>query len=204
VYLVCLEFRLCLAIILINAGNSEYFPFLLLQVPGARQHYLSIRPDQGIVFPSVSYIRNLISKAAVKQGKSKMIVVIDCSHMSQADFTAADSFRAMLADFQARHQPVYWQAANQGVIATLRAIAGENIKVIQGPIELASTKQESPKLGLGTITEMVTISEEAPESAVLGTNIPNEVPTTPSTETAAKRRFIISPGDKVQIVLKYR
>ena len=36
------------------------------------QHYICITPDQGIVFPSVTYMRNLISKAAVKQGSSKV------------------------------------------------------------------------------------------------------------------------------------
>ena len=147
-------------------------------MPGARQHYLSIRPDQGIVFPSVSYIRNLVSKAAIKQGQSKMMVVIDCSHMSQADFTAAEGFHAMLDDFKSRHQEVYWQAANRGVVATLRAIVGEDLKVISGPVELATDKQESPKLGLGSFTEMVTIKEETPEQPGL--------------------RFIVSPpGEKV-------
>jgi len=164
------------------------------QVPGARQHYLSIRPDQGIVFPSVSYIRNLVSKAAIKQGQSKMIVVIDCSHMSQADFTAAEGFHAMLSDFQARHQQVYWQAANPGVIATLKAIVGEDLKLISGPIELAGSRLESPKLGLqiahnvstlGTITEMVTISEEIPES--------KETPVT--SDTPNLRRFTVSPPE---------
>ena len=38
------------------------------------QHYICITPDQGIVFPSVTYMRNLISKAAVKQGSSKVAV----------------------------------------------------------------------------------------------------------------------------------
>ena len=124
---------------------------------------MSIRPDQAIVFPSVSYIRNLVTKAAIKQGQSKMMVVIDCSHMSQADFTAAEGFHAMLEDFKSRHQVLYWQAANQGVVATLRAIVGEDLKVISGPVELATKKQDSPKLGLGAFTEMVTIKEEIQE-----------------------------------------
>ena len=41
-------------------------------MPGVDQHYICITPDQGIVFPSVTYMRNLISKAAVKQGSSKV------------------------------------------------------------------------------------------------------------------------------------
>ena len=132
----------------------------------------------------MSYIRNLVSKAAIKQGQSKMMVVIDCSHMSQADFTAAEGFHAMLEDFKSRHQQVYWQAANQGVVATLRAIVGEDLKVISGPVELASNRQQSPKSGPGTFTEMVTIKEEIQEQT--------------SSSSQPGLRFIVSPpGQKM-------
>jgi len=147
------------------------------QVPGAHQHYLSVRPDQGIVFPSVSYMRNLINKAAIKQGNSKMPVIIDCSHINQADFTAAEGFHDMLDDFKKRLQSVYWLATNPCVIRTLRAIVGEELKLINGPIELANKRQESPKPKAGTVTEMVTIVEEVPtDSVVLRKNTPKEIP----------------------------
>jgi len=147
------------------------------QVPGAHQHYLSIRPDQGIVFPSVSYIRNLISKAATKEGNSIMPVIIDCSHVSQTDFTAAEGFHAMLGDFKKRSQPVYWLATNQGVISTLKAIAGDDLKLLNGPLELASKRHESPRPQAGSVTEMVTISEESHiDSVALRKNTPKEIP----------------------------
>ena len=117
-----------------------------------------------------------------------MMVVIDCSHMSQADFTAAEGFHAMLDDFKSRHQDVYWQAANPGVVATLRAIAGEDLKVISGPVELVADKQESPKLGLGTFTEMVTIKEEIQE----------QIPTMTESSSQPGLRFVVSPpGQKM-------
>ena len=37
------------------------------KVPGSPKDYLCITPNQGVVFPSVSYVRNLISKAGIKQ-----------------------------------------------------------------------------------------------------------------------------------------
>ena len=123
-------------------------------------------------------MRNLISKAAIKEGNSKMPVVIDCSHISQADFTAAEGFHAMLGDFKKRHQSVYWLAINPCVIHTLRAIAGDNLKLINGPIELAcKSRQESPKSLKGTVTEMVTITEEAVDvpSVVLRKNTPKAI-----------------------------
>mgnify|MGYP002049099727 FL=1 len=93
------------------------------------QHYICVTPDQGIVFPSVTYMRNLISKAAVKQGSSTMAVVINCMHVSHTDFTAAESFHAMIEDFKSRGQPVYWFATNANVISTLRAVTGQDLKV---------------------------------------------------------------------------
>ena len=91
------------------------------------QHYICITPDQGIVFPSVTYMRNLISKAAMKQGNSKMAVVINCMHVSHTDFTAAESFHAMIEDFKSRGQPVYWFATNTNVIRTLKSVTGMGV-----------------------------------------------------------------------------
>ena len=102
---------------------------VMFQVPGVDQHYICVTPDQGIVFPSVTYMRNLISKAAVKQGSSTMAVVINCMHVSHTDFTAAESFHAMIEDFKSRGQPVYWFATNANVISTLRAVTGQDLKV---------------------------------------------------------------------------
>ena len=137
-------------------------------MPGTEQHYLFITPDQDIVFPSVSYMRNLINKAAVKQGSSNLAVVINCLHVSQTDFTAAEAFHAMIADFKARGQPVYWLAINSNVIRTLRAVTGQDLKIITGPIELARQQQSdtssasssSPKHKVSKDTDMVTIQEE--------------------------------------------
>ena len=140
---------------------------MLFQVPGNEQHYLFITPNQDIVFPSVSYMRNLINKAAVKQGSSNLAVVINCLHVSQTDFTAAEAFHAMIEDFKKRDQPVYWLAINSNVIRTLKAVTGEDLKIIAGPIELARQQSSaftssSPKHKVSKDTDMVTIQEETP------------------------------------------
>jgi len=132
------------------------------QVPGVDQHYICITPDQGIVFPSVTYMRNLISKAAMKQGNSKMAVVINCMHVSHTDFTAAESFHAMIEDFKSRGQPVYWFATNTNVIRTLKSVTGQDLKIISGPIELVKYQGTPPKLKVSKDTDMVTIEEESP------------------------------------------
>ena len=45
-------------------------------------HYVC-RPDQGIVFPSVNYMRTRITKAGLQQGRARLPVVIDCKHVNQ-------------------------------------------------------------------------------------------------------------------------
>ena len=44
------------------------------QVPGTTKNYLSITPNQGVMFPSVSYVRNLVSKAGIKQVGSTRVI----------------------------------------------------------------------------------------------------------------------------------
>ena len=110
-------------------------------------------------------MRNLINKAAVKQGSSNLAVVINCLHVSQTDFTAAEAFHAMMKDFKERGQPVYWLAINSNVIRTLRAVTGQDLKIITGPIELDGQKQSSassssPKHKVSKDTDMGTIQEE--------------------------------------------
>ena len=156
-----LAYRLCLRVKRsLNFKNC-------VQVPGTDQHYLFITPDQDIVFPSVSYMRNLINKAAVKQGSSNLAVVINCLHVSQTDFTAAEAFRAMIEDFKKRDQSVYWLAINSNVIRTLRAVTGQDLKIIAGPIELAGHLPAVPSSSssghkISKDSDMGTILEETP------------------------------------------
>jgi hypothetical protein len=48
--------------------------------------YLLLTPDRCLIFPSVDYVSNLVTKHSIKQG---IPVVVDCSHIYGADFTAA-------------------------------------------------------------------------------------------------------------------
>jgi len=104
--------------------------------------YLSVKPDQGIVFPSVNYIRNTITKAGVKEGQSRMPVVIDCSKISQTDFTAAEGFKAMLKDFSLRSQPVYWLTPNTEVARIIKVIVGATFKEIDSVTQIAQPEVE--------------------------------------------------------------
>jgi len=144
-FLVCLFYELELGIL---AGVVVQLLFVLYhtarpgvkvlikKVPGTNQEYLYIAPDQGIVFPSVTYIRALINKAGLRQAGPSIPVVIDCSQINVTDFTAAKGFKAMLSDFSDRNTEVYWLDPSPGVAHTIKAIAQDKFKPIFGEIEL--------------------------------------------------------------------
>lgn len=63
--------------------------------------YLMLTPDRCLIFPSVDYVKNLVNKLGAK---SQVPVVIDCTHIYGADFTAATVIETLVADFSARQQ----------------------------------------------------------------------------------------------------
>jgi len=111
------------------------------KVPGTTKNYLSITPNQGVMFPSVSYVRNLVSKAGIKQD-TLLPVVIDCSHIYQVDYTAAKGFKAMLGDFSSRQQEVFWLSCNSSVATTISAIAGDLFIQIRGPHQVLEDQRD--------------------------------------------------------------
>jgi len=101
------------------------------KIPGGVSSYLSITPDQAVLFPSVSYLRAVINKAGSRQ-ESGLPVVVDCSHMYQIDYTAAQGFSSMLDDFTARAQAVYWDSCSKEVASTLQGVSSEKFILIKG------------------------------------------------------------------------
>lgn len=59
-----------------------------LSSPQNSVEYLMITPDSCLIFPSVDFVRNLITKEAIR---AQIPVVIDCSHIyGTKDFAARD------------------------------------------------------------------------------------------------------------------
>lgn len=65
--------------------------------------YLLLTPDRCLIFPSVDYVRNLINKQGLR---TQVPVVIDCTHIYGADFTAAKVVETLVKDFNTRRQPI--------------------------------------------------------------------------------------------------
>ena len=60
-----------------------------------------ITPDRCLIFPSVEYVRHIVNKQGTQ---SNLPVVIDCSYIYGADFTAANVVGSLIKDFEMRKQ----------------------------------------------------------------------------------------------------
>lgn len=79
-----------------------------------------ITPDRCLIFPSVDYVRNLVNKHSIKQN---LPVVIDCSHIYGADFTAATVVQNLTNDFFTRTQPLYFYNLKPSVCSTFEGLS---------------------------------------------------------------------------------
>ncbi|XP_075974014.1 epidermal stripes and patches isoform X1 [Anticarsia gemmatalis] len=82
--------------------------------------YLMITPDRCLMFPSVDYVRRLVTKFAAS---SSVPVVIECTHIYSADYTAAKSIEQLTSDFHARRQPLYFYNVKPSVCSLFEAVA---------------------------------------------------------------------------------
>ncbi|KAJ8953892.1 hypothetical protein NQ318_019132 [Aromia moschata] len=99
----------------------------------AGTEYLMLTPDRCLIFPSVDYVRNLVTKHSIRQG---IPVVIDCSHIYGADYTAAKVVECLTKDFSARDQPLFLlqpQAVGQ---LSVRGVVAQDFLVFYNEYEI--------------------------------------------------------------------
>ncbi|XP_045497084.1 sodium-independent sulfate anion transporter isoform X2 [Colias croceus] len=104
--------------ILYHAARPKFSVEMLKTDQGVE--YLMITPDRCLMFPSVDYVRRLVTKCAT--GNS-VPVVIECTHIYSADYTAAKSIEQLTADFHARQQPLYFYNVKPSVCSIFEAVA---------------------------------------------------------------------------------
>ena len=80
--------------------------------------------------------RHKINKAGIKEGQSQLPLVLDCSHISTADFTAAKGFKAMITDFRRRSQQIIFFNTSTSVLDVFSGIDIEGILVVHSIDEL--------------------------------------------------------------------
>lgn len=98
--------------------------------------YLLMTPDRSLVFPSVEYVRAVVSKAGVKQGSSSTPVVIDARHIQGADFTAAKGVKSLIEDFVKRKQPILFYNLKPSVISIFQGVQPRDFVYCQTYSEL--------------------------------------------------------------------
>lgn len=80
-----------------------------------------LTPDRCLIFPSVDYVRNLVTKYSRREEKATP-VVIDCTHIYGADFTAAMVIETLTKDFRARGQPLFFYNVKPSVYSVFEGV----------------------------------------------------------------------------------
>nr|CAD7448518.1 unnamed protein product [Timema bartmani] len=104
--------------------------------------YLLITPDRSLVFPSVEYVRNLVTKAGMKEGSSCTPVVIDSRHIQGADFTAAKGIKSLIEDFVKRNQPILFYNLKPSVVEVFQGVQPKEFKHCHNEAELNELLKE--------------------------------------------------------------
>nr|XP_003702458.2 PREDICTED: sodium-independent sulfate anion transporter isoform X2 [Megachile rotundata] len=91
--------------------------------------YLMLTPDRCLIFPSVDYVRNLVTKYSQRAGTVATPVVIDCSHIYGADFTAATVVETLTKDFAERGQPLFFYNLKPSVYTVFEGVASTDFVV---------------------------------------------------------------------------
>lgn len=86
--------------------------------------YLLLTPDRCLIFPSIAYVKKLVNKYSLRQG---VPVVIDCSHIYGADYTAAQAIESLTKDFAARNQPLLFYNIKPSVSTVFQSLVPEDL-----------------------------------------------------------------------------
>ncbi|XP_011144186.1 sodium-independent sulfate anion transporter isoform X2 [Harpegnathos saltator] len=110
--------------------------------------YLMLTPDRCLIFPSVDYVRNLVTKYSQRAGNVATPVVIDCSHIYGADFTAAMVIETLTKDFASRGQPLFFYNLKPSVYAVFEGVEPTDFVVYytQEALDDLLKKRGYPKL----------------------------------------------------------
>lgn len=92
-----------------------------------------LTPDRCLIFPSVDYVRNLVTKHSIKQAAP---VVIDCSHVYGADYTAATVIETLTKDFAARNQLLFFYNLKPSVSSVFEGLSPKEFIVYYNEEEL--------------------------------------------------------------------
>lgn len=118
--------------------QKDVFPFpilISLFQSSCGIDYLRLTPDRFLIFPSVAYVRKLVNKYSICQG---VPIVIDCSHIYGADYTAAQAIEMLTNDFASRKQPLLFYNIKPSVSTVFQGLAPKDLIMYYNEDELGN------------------------------------------------------------------
>lgn len=103
--------------------------------------YLMITPDRCLVFPSVEYVRTLITKQSTRT-RENIPVVVDASHIYIADFTTATVMKSLLNDFAKRQQILFFYQLKPSICALFEELSDKELVVYYNDSQLDELLKE--------------------------------------------------------------
>lgn len=85
------------------------------------------------MFPSIAYVRALVTKFTRPQ---QLPVVIDCSHIYGADYTAAQAIESLTKDFASRNQPLLFNNIKPSVLTVFQGLTPKDLVMYYDDDEL--------------------------------------------------------------------
>lgn len=107
-------------------------------------NYLMLTPDRCLIFPSAAYVRHIVTKHSTREA---LPVVIDCSHIYGADYTAATAIEALTKDFAVRQQLLFFYNLKPSVSTVFEGLAHKDFIVYYNLDELDELLKTSPYVG---------------------------------------------------------
>lgn len=106
-----------------NVYELTIYIFIMQTTNG--HEFLIVEMDRSLTFPSVEYIRYVISKSSMSWGENKLPMVVDCNHIQFADYTAANGLKDVMKQFQDRGQAIVLYRVKPSIIRTLSGVMQE-------------------------------------------------------------------------------
>ncbi|XP_046744753.1 sodium-independent sulfate anion transporter-like isoform X2 [Diprion similis] len=86
--------------------------------------YILIKPDIGLYYPVVDFLRNKMNEAAAEKGKNILPVVLDCDGFKGIDYTGMKCIEAMINDFEKKEQYLTFIHLNARVLKKIESLGG--------------------------------------------------------------------------------
>ena len=90
-----------------------------------------ITPDRALVYSSINYFRNVVSREISQTKEPYSAVVVDCSQVTSIDFTTARGLKSLVDEFKHLKKPVLFYNPNPAATYTFVGACSHDIVIVQ-------------------------------------------------------------------------